>query len=149
MNWTCNKSVRLSQLCVVVFAVLLLALDGGCYWAVGAFIRLRNMHWQIGILMMLTIYLCSIFGWLLLVRLWRLLRNIQRGLVFEEENVSLLRAVSWCCVGACVICLASTLYYLPFLVVSIAAGFMALIVRIVKNVFQQAIAMKTELDFTV
>ena len=30
-----------------------------------------------------------------------------------------------------------------------AAGFMALIVRIVKNIFQQAIDMKSELDLTI
>lgn len=149
MNWNADKSVRLSQACVIGFAALLLALDVGCYWAVGAFTRLRGMHWQTGILMMLTIYLCSIFAWLLLARLWRLLRNIQSCLVFEAENVRLLRAVSWYCVGAAVICLVSAIYYLPFAAIGIAAGFMALIVRIVKNVFQQAIAMKAELDFTV
>lgn len=149
MNWNADRSVRLSQACVIVFALLLLALDIGCYWAVGAFIRLRNMAWQSGVLMMLTIYLCSIFAWLLLVRLWRLLRNMQAGRVFEEENVRILRAVSWYCVGVCFICLASAAYYIPFAAVGIAAGFMALIVRIVKNVFQQAIAMKSELDFTV
>ena len=38
---------------------------------------------------------------------------------------------------------------LLFLVMAAAAAFMALIVRIVKNVFQQAIAMKSELDLTV
>lgn len=149
MNWNADKSVRLSQLCVVVFALLLLALDIGCYWAVGAFIRLRNMSWQSGVLMMLTIYLCSIFAWPILARLWKLLHKIQRGCVFDEENVRILRAVSWYCVGVCIICLASAGYYLPFAVIGIAAGFIALVVRIVKNVFQQAIAMKSELDFTI
>ena len=33
--------------------------------------------------------------------------------------------------------------------IAIAAGFMGLIVRIVKNVFEQAITMKDELDLTV
>ena len=33
--------------------------------------------------------------------------------------------------------------------VAIAAGFMALIVRIIKNIFQQAIDMKAELDLTI
>ena len=51
--------------------------------------------------------------------------------------------------GAGLICLVSTVYYFPFAAVGIAACFMALIVRIVKNVFQQAIAMKSELDLTV
>ena len=47
------------------------------------------------------------------------------------------------------VCLVSCLYYLPFIAVAIAAGFMALIVRIIKNIFQQAIDMKAELDLTI
>ena len=149
MSWNANKSVRLSQVCVVIFAALLLALDIGCYWAVTWFVRLRRMQPPMVLWMMLTIYLCSIFAWLLLAQLWRLLRNIQAGRVFEEENVHILRAVSWCCAGAGLVCLGSTFWYLPFAAVAVAACFMALIVRIVKNVFQQALAMKSELDLTV
>lgn len=149
MNWTKDKSILLSQVCVAVFALLLAALDIGCYWAVGWFIRLRGMAWQTGAALMVTIYLCSVFAWLLLFHLWKLLSNMKKGLVFIEDNVKRLRVVSWCCVGAAVICLISCAFYLPFLFVSIAAAFMALIVRIVKNVFQQANAMKSELDFTV
>ena len=149
MNWNENKSVRLSQVCVVVFAALLLLLDVFCYTAVTWFIHLRGMPWQIGILMMITIYLCSAFGWILLWKLWRLLANIRAQIVFDTRNVALLRAVSWCCVGAGLICLASSFYYLPFAVIAVAAGFMALIVRIVKNVFQQAISMKDDLDLTI
>ena len=149
MNWNADKSVRLSQVCVILFSVLLLALDAGCYWAAAWVIRLRGMSDQQRVWLMVTVYLCSIFAWILLARLWQLLRNIQAWRVFEAENVRILRAVSWCCVGAGLICLAGAFWYLPFALVSVAACFMALIVRIVKNIFQQAIAMKSELDFTV
>ena len=47
------------------------------------------------------------------------------------------------------VCLAAGLWYLPFFIGTMAAAFMALIVRIVKNAFEQALAMKDELDFTV
>ena len=149
MNWNQNRSVRLSQACVCLFACLLLLLDAFCYFAVGWFIRLRGMPWQTGILMMVTIYLCSIFGWVLLWKLWVLLKNIRAQIVFDAQNVALLRAVSWCCVGAGIICALSCWYYLPFIAIAVAAGFMALIVRIVKNVFQQAIEMKDDLDLTI
>ena len=129
--------------------ILLATLDIGCYWAVGWFVRLRLMNRDSIFLMMATIYLCSGFGWVLLVRLWQLLQNIRVQLVFDARNVRLLRQVSWCCVGAGAVCLVSCLYYLPFIAVAIAAGFMALIVRIVKNIFQQAIDMKSELDLTI
>ena len=149
MNWSKNSSIELSRICVVLFMILLAALDIGCYWAVQWFVEIRLMYWQYGVLMMVTIYLCSGFGWVLLVRLWQLLQNIRAQLVFDAQNVRLLRQVSWCCVGAGAVCLVSCLYYLPFIAVAIAAGFMALIVRIIKNIFQQAIDMKAELDLTI
>lgn len=149
MNWSKNSSIRLSQACVVLFMALLAALDIGCYWAVQWFCGLRLMARQNVFWMMATLYLCSVFGWVLLWKLWRLLKNIRAQIVFDAQNVKLLRAVSWCCVGAGIVCALSCLYYLPFLLVAVAAGFMALIVRIVKNVFAQAIEMKSELDFTI
>ena len=51
--------------------------------------------------------------------------------------------------AAAVISALSALYYAPFFVIAMAAAFMALIVRIVRNVFQTAIGMKDELDYTV
>ena len=99
MNWSKNSSIELSRICVVLFMILLAALDIGCYWAVQWFVEIRLMYWQYGVLMMVTIYLCSGFGWVLLVRLWQLLQNIRAQLVFDAKNVRLLRQVSWCCVG--------------------------------------------------
>ncbi len=149
MNWSRDKSITLSQLCLLGFALLLLALDLGAYWLSAWFTGLRQMAAPLNLALMTTVYLCSVFAWPLLWSMWRLLGNLRRELVFVPENVRRLRAVSWCCVGAALICLASCLYYLPFLFVAAAAGFMALIVRIVKNVFEQAIAMKAELDLTI
>ena len=94
-------------------------------------------------------YLCAVLALVMLCTLYQFLRRIEQGEIFVARNVAALRSISWCCVGAAVICFASCVYYLPFLFVSVAAAFMALIVRIVKNVFQQANAMKSELDFTV
>ena len=93
MNWSKNSSIELSRICVVLFMILLAALDIGCYWAVQWFVEIRLMYWQYGVLMMVTIYLCSGFGWVLLVRLWQLLQNIRAQLVFDAKNVRLLRQV--------------------------------------------------------
>ena len=43
MKWTEDRSLVLSQICLGLFALLLAALDIGCYWAVGWFISLRNI----------------------------------------------------------------------------------------------------------
>ena len=148
MNWNKDKSILLSRAFVIAFALALLALDIFCYPLAH---RYFGMDWKRIVGTMVTVYVGSVFAWITLVELWRLLSNLRQGLVFTRENVRLLRIVSWCCVGAAIVCLLSLpwLWFLPVLVVAAAAGFMAMIVRIVKNVFQQAIAMKDELDLTI
>lgn len=149
MNWDKDKSILLSQICTAVFAALLLALDIGCYWAVSWFVLLRGLERGRVWYFIATVYSCSVFAWLLLWNLWGLLGSIRRGEIFTPENVRRLRAVSWCCMGAALLCMLSASYYPSFLLIAVAAGFMCLIVRVVKNVFQQAIAMKSELDLTI
>lgn len=149
MHWSKDKSVALSQVCVALFALCLAALDAGAYRVALWFTRYRFFHLQRGFLLMTSIYAGSAFGWVCLYQLWRLLGNIKRGEMFVPDNVRRMRAVSWCCAGATAVCLLSAAYYLPFAFIAVAAGFMALIVRIVKNAFEQAIAMKDELDLTI
>ena len=144
-----DRSILLSQGCVAVFALLLLGLDLGGYWLIRWYVGLRGMHGQTGLGILIVFYVCSVFAWLCLLRLWRLLGNLKQGRVFVEDNVGHLSAVSRCCAGVCLACLIGGAVYAPILVISLAAGFMGLIVHIVKNVFQQAIAMKSELDLTI
>ena len=149
MNWNKNKSLMLSQACVVLFALCLLALDIGAYRVAQWFTWNRFHVWQYGFALMASIYAGSAFGWPCLYQLWRLLGNIRRGALFVADNVRRMRVVSWCCVWAALVAALSAAYYPPFFFVAVAAGFLALIVRIVKNAFEQAIAMKDELDWTV
>lgn len=149
MNWDKDKSITLSMVCVVFFAVCLLAVDIFAWYIAGWFTANRFGREELGILLMASIYSGSVFGWVCLWSMWRLIAGIRRGQIFVDENVKHMRVISWCCVWAAVISFASGFYYLPFFFVAAAAGFMAVIVRIVKNAFQQAIAMKTELDLTI
>lgn len=162
MNWTKDKSVTLSQICVILFAILLLAVDifawpmleQYCNTATyigmsGGEIRTESLHWQTAFLLLIGIYLSSIFAWGILLHLWKLLRHIRKGEIFDDLVVKYLRVVSWNCVGVAVVCFLTGLLFTPLLVFAVAAGFMALIVRIVKNAFRQAVDMKNELDLTI
>lgn len=51
--------------------------------------------------------------------------------------------------GRAAVCLAAAYIYLPFAFLGVAAAFMALIVRVLKNAFAQAVHMKDELDYTI
>ena len=150
MNWTKNKSVRLSMVCIWIFAAVLLAADVTAVsiarWYSG--IRFEGAS-SYTVMLAATIYVISVPAWICLWNLRRLLMNIMSEKPFVEENVRYLRIVSWCCAAAAIVCLVSGCYYFTFFIVSAAAAFMMLIVRIVKNVFRQAVDMKSELDLTI
>ena len=154
MKWTKDKSIRLSIVCVFAFAAILLALDLYTFFTGGPaasepmdeYASLARYSWDF---FRITVFFGSICAWICLWELYRLLKNIQREEVFTKENTRHLRLISWCCLGAAAVCLLSALYAWPFLIVAIAAAFMMLIVRVVKNCFQQAIDMKAELDLTI
>ena len=57
--------------------------------------------------------------------------------------------MSWCCLAAGLIFLASSFYYPAFFAFCAAAVFMALILRVIKNVFAQAEEIKKENDYTI
>ncbi|NLB53899.1 MAG: DUF2975 domain-containing protein, partial [Syntrophomonadaceae bacterium] len=59
------------------------------------------------------------------------------------------RRISWSCFLGAVIALVSVFYYNSWLFVAVAAAFMGLIVRVLKNVFAQAVELKNESDYTV
>ena len=148
-DWLKSKSILFSQICVVLFALLLAVLDLGCWRIVNWFVALRGMGGQAVWGILAVLLLCSVFGWVLLWALWRLLGNLRQARVFTEENIAQLQRVSLCCAAAALICVGGCFFYLPFLVAVAAAGFMSLIVRIVRNVFQKALDMKNELDLMI
>ena len=153
--WNKDKSLLLSRIAVWIFILL------AAFSVVAAptltklfldFSRapMAGMTRQQTLLCFLsTEYLSLLPAGVLLWNLHRLLQRIGRAEVFVRANERALRRISWCCIAEAAICFVSCLYYLPFLLVTVAAGFMALIVRVIKNVFAEAIALKDENDFTI
>lgn len=101
-------------------------------------------------------YLIVPAGYVALVCLDKLLCNIKRDIVFDAKNVRLLDIISWACVYAGAAGVASfvavTLLYDAFpTYIILAAGelFMALVVNVVKKLFDKAIEIKEENDLTV
>ncbi len=151
MSWNQNKSVILSKVCVIFFALLLLTLDVLGYYWVKYLVSVSKVLGGLrdGIVMMIVLYACSVPAWMTLKSLWNILGRIGKENVFVMENVKDMRRTSWCCMIVAAICLLGSWIYPTLLVLAAAAAFMGLIVRIVKNIFEQAVSMKDELDFTV
>lgn len=150
MNWTKGKSLKLSRVAVVLF---LLALVAVCVLSPSL------LHWRLTTnggrsiakypYYLASIYCTAPFAAVVLWQLHRLLGNIGREQVFVSENVRFLRVISWCCIGAGGVLFVSGFYDFLFFALSACAAFMGLILRVVKNVIAEAVALKDENDYTI
>ena len=151
-NRNIRRSILLSQGLLAVFTAAVAFLDIRCMWfwewtsgaGVLGTVGEMDQYWFLGCL-----FACSIPAYILLYSMHILLKRVQHGAVFTMENVKLLGIVSRSCFLAALLCLVVGFRFRVLLIITIAAGFVGLIVLIVKNVFFQAIQMKNELDFTV
>lgn len=91
---------------------------------------------------MLVAEICCIAMVLLLFR-------VRRGLVFSPLTVSLIRFVSWSCILIAFLCIAVVYHFHMAYLLALAAAFLGLCVRVVKNVIEQATEIKNENDLTV
>ena len=148
--WNDKKSISLSKLCVLIFTVMLIGIALSAPWLVRWLLDFSRAD-LVGkeAYFLLTIYSGSIPAAVLLFCLYRLLHRIELEQVFIAANVEYLRRISWSCFAGAIICFASTLYYFPWIFVAVAAAFMGLIVRVVKNVIEQAVELKNESEFTI
>ena len=147
--WNKEKSIGLSKWCVLVFMVLLIGTALSAPWLVRMLMYLRAYFAGTETYFLITIFTGCVPAAVLLFCLYRLLHHIETGQVFTAENVDYLRRISWSCFTGAIICFASVSYYLPWVFVAVAAAFMGLIVRVVKNVVAQAVELKNESDFTI
>lgn len=148
--WNGEKSIILTKWCIVIFMSLLLAVVVSAPWLTEWFVDIYQTGQEENrAYFMATIYVGFVPAAYLLYSLFKLLRRIEAGQVFTDENVELLRRISWSCFAGAVVALISVFYYTPWVFVAIAAAFMGLIVRVVRNVVAQAVELKNEADYIV
>ena len=88
----------------------------------------------------------------ILLALWKvvvLLKNIQCGKGFVEENVKVLRVIRSCCLSIFAVCLVAGCFFFPLLLVVAIMGFLGLMMQVLKQVMAQAVAIREENDLTV
>jgi len=77
------------------------------------------------------------------------LNNIRRDEIFVDKNVFYLRILSWLCVMECLAFLVLAYYFLISFLLSFACLFLTAIIRVIKNVMEDATAIKNENDYTI
>ncbi len=148
-----NLSVLIAVVCIVAFALFGIILP--FVWKdtpyLADFINSIEMNnsaltkemffaWFYGVLIVVEI--CCVVVLFLLLR-------VRKGLVFSEMTVSLIRFVSWGCVLLAVLGFVGEMFHNMMFVFALAAAFLGLCLRVVKNVMEEATALKKENDFTV
>lgn len=94
-------------------------------------------------------YAVLLFMTAAIVQMFILLLRVRDGKVFTDRSVGLIRGVSWCCIAIGVLFCVIGLYFILAVLAGCAALFLGLCLRVVKNVVEEATAIKAENDLTV
>lgn len=151
--WNKDRSLMLSRILAAAFTAMLIMLaffvppiadwfddisDGMGF--IGGSIYLPTM---------IVLYACDALGIWAAAELHILLSNINKGCIFVPRNTKCLRMISWACMlVGCVLSVLGFWRLLGFLPAFFAVMF-GLIMRVLKNVFEEAVEIKSENDFTI
>ena len=147
--WNPSKSVLVSSICTKIVIGIVICTAFAAPFMVKNYILYTMKDPHVITPLIATIYACAVPGLIALFSLDRLLANIKKKDVFTEKNVKHLRLISWCSFAVSIILFVSGFYYLLFILIAVAAAFFSLILRVVKNVIEQAVMIKNENDFTI
>ena len=154
--WNSKKSVTLSiVVCFALSAILALLLVLGptvfkLYMvAYRGFLPDGDAMRHLSLTFAWCFYPSAVFSGIILYSLLKLLFNIKSEQVFINQNVTLLRVVSWCCFAISAITFVGAFFYMPFGFVALAGGFVGMMLRVLKNVMKSAVELREENDFTI
>lgn len=147
--WSGKKSLVLSLWTVRILIVALFAVMIALPHLITEYLDYAGRPDSLLAPTLVALYLVAVIALVVLFSLQRLLYNIKLDEVFTPENVRILRLLSWCCFAVAVIFALLGIAYLFSLLIAAAAVFIALILRVLKNVFSIAVELKAENDYTI
>lgn len=96
-----------------------------------------------------VLYPAAALGITACVLMVQLMHRVRREEIFTAKTVSIIRGISWCCIGVTPIFFGLGFFFYIFFVISFLTAFLGLMVRVVKNVIEAATELKEENDLTV
>lgn len=145
-----DKSCIVSIVAVFVFAAAVLAVCVALPFLVKFYMG-DNYATETGVrtALFICLYGTAVPSFLISYLLLRVLLNIRKNVVFDRVNVKYIRYISWCCFAVCALFFALGFFITFSFVMAFAAGFIGLIVRVTKNLLNEAVDIKEENDLTV
>lgn len=110
---------------------------------------LRPLPHRSYLAIMIGFYCCSVFVLLALWTMEKLLKRILSGEVFVRGNVRYIRQVQYCCGVISLICIPAAVFYAPLWFMVIIMTFLFLVVWVVAQVMDAAVAIREENDLTI
>ena len=101
------------------------------------------------LLILIIAYAILAVTMLAVIMMFALLMRVYHGKVFTSKSVGFIRGVSWCCFLLCLFFGVLEKYFQLAIIVALAAIFLGLCLRVVKNVIEEATEIKMENDLTV
>jgi hypothetical protein len=151
--WTEMKSLKLSRILAAVFTAMIVLVTffvpSFSDWYDEASVGNGLIDGSLVVPACVTLYVCEAFAFAAVISLHILLKNISVGEVFVTQNTKCLRVISWACMLAGVAFLVMALWRFIFLFPAFFVMMFGLVMRVLKNVFEQAVEINSENDFTV
>ncbi len=151
--WNSKKSVKLSLvvcfLTIIAIVIVSVFANGFAVKYFDYFDKSDHSQYLKYIGFIYSFYISAVFGIVAVISLIKMLFRIKNGNPFCKENVKSLKIISWCCFIVALVTLTGSFFYIPLIIVTVAAGFFGLILRVVKNVIQSAVELREENDLTI
>lgn len=144
-----KRSIAITSVLIKVAIVLCTAALFLMPYAAKMYEQISFQRDNITVPLLITFYVCAAFGFVILFVLNKLIKNIGSEKVFIDENVKLLKILSYCCFAIAVVTLIFARFRILVFVITFAAAFIGLILRVIKNCFTEAIRLREENDFTI
>ena len=154
--WNSKKSIILTKFCILALMVISVIMMFCGRYLISRFLSMTGGA-KINISKELSLYIITFISYILgiiaqvtLFCMFKFVTNLEKDLVFIPQNIKWLRFISFGCLSAgLLLIIVTVVYHNLYLIFSLAALFMMLIVRVIKNAFEQAVKMKEELDLTI
>lgn len=101
------------------------------------------------LLVLIDAYAIVLTAAIAVILLLFLLRVVRLRLVFGKTSTRLISAISLCCFSEGLLTLPLCLLFLPIVCITLAACFLGLCLRVVRQVIEEATQIKCENDFTI
>ena len=144
-----KRSIAITSVLIKVAIVLCAAALFLMPYAAKMYEQISFQRDNVTVPLLITFYVCAAFGFVILFVLNKLKKNIGSEKVFIDENVKLLKILSYCCFAIAVVTLIFARFRILVFVITFAAAFIGLILRVIKNCFTEAIRLREENDFTI